>query len=293
MAEELQRAFDFFNERLFNDLLPACLITLQRERATFGYFSSKRFVRWDGRAFTHEISLNPAYFATRTIKSTLSTLCHEMVHLRQASFGHPGRRGYHNAEWATWMDCIGLTPSDTGLPGGHRIGEKVSHFIVEGGPFDRAAVELLDEDFVLSWIDRYPTTLPPGMHLPDNYSPIEDLTVPVRVLPSVSASVATIKAVMVGTDGTPDGGQSTSAVYEVFNPAQMPEEQFRGAAERIAWRKNGSNRSNRVRYKCHGDDNKCPVVVWGKVGLDVRCGRCGGRPLVPTESTRTYGARQH
>ncbi len=36
MADELQHAFDYFNERLFHGVLPPCLITLQRERATLG-----------------------------------------------------------------------------------------------------------------------------------------------------------------------------------------------------------------------------------------------------------------
>lgn len=41
---ELQTAYDFFNTRLFSGDLPPCLITLQREKRTYGYFSSKRFV---------------------------------------------------------------------------------------------------------------------------------------------------------------------------------------------------------------------------------------------------------
>jgi hypothetical protein len=36
------------------------------------------------------------------------------------------------------MDELGLTPSHTGEPGGKRTGERVSHYIVEGGPYARA-----------------------------------------------------------------------------------------------------------------------------------------------------------
>ncbi|MBE0194169.1 sprT domain-containing protein, partial [Klebsiella michiganensis] len=41
--DELQRAYDFFNEKLFSNELPPCLITLQREKRTYGYCSFKRF----------------------------------------------------------------------------------------------------------------------------------------------------------------------------------------------------------------------------------------------------------
>ena len=42
--DELQRAYEFFNQRLFESALPPCLITLQREKRTYGYFSNGRFV---------------------------------------------------------------------------------------------------------------------------------------------------------------------------------------------------------------------------------------------------------
>jgi len=35
---ELQLVFDTFNQRLFDGVLPPCLLTLQREKRTFGYF---------------------------------------------------------------------------------------------------------------------------------------------------------------------------------------------------------------------------------------------------------------
>lgn len=34
--QELSRAFDFFNAKLFDGQLPACLLTLQREKRTYG-----------------------------------------------------------------------------------------------------------------------------------------------------------------------------------------------------------------------------------------------------------------
>ncbi len=45
--EELQHAYDFFDERLFNNELPPCLITLQRESVltAIARFSASRAVR--------------------------------------------------------------------------------------------------------------------------------------------------------------------------------------------------------------------------------------------------------
>lgn len=60
--DELQIAYDYFNENLFDSQLPDCLITLQREKKTYGYFSPERFVSLNGDK-TDEIAMNPAYFA--------------------------------------------------------------------------------------------------------------------------------------------------------------------------------------------------------------------------------------
>ena len=39
----LTTAYDFFNRELFSDSLPPCLITMQRHKGAFGYFSGERF----------------------------------------------------------------------------------------------------------------------------------------------------------------------------------------------------------------------------------------------------------
>lgn len=48
---------------------------------------------------------------------------------------------------------IGLVPTDTGEPGGKMTGYAVSHMIVDGGPFDLAARELLISGFRFDWHD--------------------------------------------------------------------------------------------------------------------------------------------
>lgn len=152
---ELQAAYDHFNRHLFGGQLPPCLITLQREKKTYGYFSRARFVR-SGGTVTDEIAMNPRYFAVVPTKKIMQFLVHDMTHLWQSHFGSPGRRGYHNKEMAAKLEGIGLMPSDTGEPGGKRVGEKMDTYCIAGGPFDVACKQLFDAAFSISWKDRFP-----------------------------------------------------------------------------------------------------------------------------------------
>jgi hypothetical protein len=159
----LSDVYSFFNERLFGNRLPYCLITYQRHRSAAGFFAAKRFTTRDGTAFTDEIALNPAEFKTHKTEEILSTLAHEMTHLQQQHhFGHPSRSGYHNGEWAGLMLAIGLIPSDTGEPGGKQTGQSVSHYIEPGGPFDVASVELIKAGFDFRFVDDIPELAPTG-----------------------------------------------------------------------------------------------------------------------------------
>ncbi len=134
---ELQHAFDHFNGRLFDGQLPQCLLTLQREKKTCGYFSAQRFGDQAGQR-VDEIALNPAYFAVEPLQEIMQTIVHEMVHLWQFHFGKPGRGRYHNDEWADKMQAIGLMPSSTGAPGGRRTGDHMGDYMIAGGLFDTA-----------------------------------------------------------------------------------------------------------------------------------------------------------
>lgn len=145
--DALNRAYDFFNAELFDGTLPACLLTMQRKAKAYGYFAGGRFGSRDGQEVTDEIALNPSHFKDRTVEQSVSTLVHEMVHLWQHHFGKPSRTAYHNKEWAAKMEAVGLIPSDTGAPGGKQTGQKVSHYIAGGGPFDRAMAKLKAQGF--------------------------------------------------------------------------------------------------------------------------------------------------
>jgi hypothetical protein len=58
----LDVAFAFFNRQLFGGRLPACLITMQRSKAAYGYFAGGLFGSKDGAEITDEIALNPSHF---------------------------------------------------------------------------------------------------------------------------------------------------------------------------------------------------------------------------------------
>ena len=152
-------AFEWFNERLFEGQLSFPVFTFSRKPRMLGAFVPYRFRRVSGES-AHEIILNPHYLSLLGDYETLSTLAHEMAHLWREEYGieaTSGRyrsRGYHDEVWAECMDRIGLAPSDTGAPGGKRTGTSVSHYVIDGGPFDLAARELIADGFVIRWRDR-------------------------------------------------------------------------------------------------------------------------------------------
>lgn len=251
---ELQRAYDVFNQKL------------NRGKATLGYFSPARFVRFDGQ-LTHEISMNPAYFASRPYKATLSTLAHEMVHLWQFVIGSPSGGGYHNREWAAMMEAIGLMPSVTGQPGGARVGVSMDHYIIAGGLFDHTADALIEEGFVLSWVDRFPAEVPVGLQLPPDYAPpdVSELA-GLASAPAVSSpsGVATISALR---DALEDG-----EAIEILPlpPARLPEPALAGVSSALSWPSDQRNGAIKVKYRCPC----CHFQVWGKSGGDLQCNRC-------------------
>jgi predicted SprT family Zn-dependent metalloprotease len=154
---EWQTAYDFFNDRLFHGKLPDCLISLDTKNAnTLGYFAPERFVSASGEDTTDILSMNPQHFLRRSLMDTLSTLVHEMCHVWQHHHGDKkSQRTYHNREWGDKMESLGLMPSNTGKPGGKKTGQQMTHYIIEGGPFETQCKELLANNFKISWADRF------------------------------------------------------------------------------------------------------------------------------------------
>lgn len=158
-SAELQFAYSRMNDALFGGELPDCQITYTRQKNIAGHFWPDRFERAKGE-FCHELALNPFFLAMRPDRDSLSTIVHESVHVWRHDFGPRNRRGgrgangYHDLPWAEKMESVGLMPSDTGLPGGKKTGYRMSHIIIEGGPFDIACRALLATGFRINWHDR-------------------------------------------------------------------------------------------------------------------------------------------
>ena len=154
---EFQRAFSFFNERLFVSQLervPECLIVMTRKPGSHGYLAPSRWVNALTEEPLHELALNPLTLGGRSAEDVLSTLVHEMTHAWQCSCSEkPPRKGYHNREWAEGMEAIGLIPSNNGQEGGKQTGQKMTHYIEAGGEFQRAAALLTDIGWTVPYLD--------------------------------------------------------------------------------------------------------------------------------------------
>jgi len=140
--ERFQFLNGYFNARLGLKVQPAMLAFSRKARA-FGFFSAARW-RKDSEEEAHvsEIALNPDCLAHEP-REIAATIVHEMVHQWQHEHGAmKSRRGYHNKEWGTKMEGIGLMPSSTGEPGGKKTGAKMSDYVIEGGAFALAFAEL-------------------------------------------------------------------------------------------------------------------------------------------------------
>lgn len=251
---ELSKAYNFFNRRLFDGELPVCVITLQREKSSMGYFSRCRFVRHTGEK-AHEIAMNPSYFASISKTEIMQTLVHEMVHLWQAEFGSPGRNRYHNKEWAQKMQSVGLMPSDTSAPGGRKTGDRMGDYVIEGGVFDSACQKLLTElPELISWLDRVAVYVRPPQD-------------PRQLL-----------ALEMSDGEEPDPLRLQEAEQQYLKNLEEYQElvQQQGALEigHIV-----RPEATKARFTCPN----CGTKVWGKFGLKVFCGNCGPAPVLMKE----------
>ncbi len=249
--EELQHAYDFYNQALFDGQLPPCLITLQRQKRTFSYYSRRRFIRRDGRQ-TDEIALNPEYFAVIPMIEVLQSLVHEMVHLWQNHFGHPSRACYHNSEWADKLESLGLVPSDTGEPGGNRTGQTMSEFVVAGGRFEFVTQRLLADGFEISWLDRFPAQ-PPSRP-----------AWPLSLIQANEPQPGHWLEMAQDEEEREEHEVALRAMAEACIPLNKSHRELQLET------REDENRSHRDKYTCPA----CEMNVWGKPGLFVKCGLC-------------------
>lgn len=233
-------AFEHFNASLFSGSLPPVIITMQRTNQTMGYFSKDRWTDAHGKT-SHEIAVNPAYFASHKLIEILQTIVHEQCHLWQEEFGKPSRRTYHNQEWADKMESLGLMPSSTGMPGGRRTGQRMADYPIKGGAFLQACNALLAEGFKLNWIDRFP---------------VRNLQIE-----SIKVSDTTIGTDEVQkADGLGEGlPELHTLVSDLISNIAVSEPHVELQAKK----------NNKVKYRCQCNNN-----VWGKPSLKIRCDDC-------------------
>jgi hypothetical protein len=238
MYTELQDAFDFYNETLFNNELPKCIITIRKKPNSFGYLHPNRFLTKGSKEYSHELALNPEYFIIRDIELSMATLVHEMVHLLTFLKGVYGSGGYHNKAWAEGMKKVGLIPSSTGEPGGKETGESISHYIDPAGEFIRQTRLLIERGYTLDWYEVSDKTV--------RYFTQEEFNSKVKPLGEHTYEVDE-KEVVKGSFVKRKEGEYALIV--------VPEDRKMSGV--------------RVKYRCD-----C-ANVWGKSGLSLRCNDCG------------------
>ncbi len=252
LYESLQIAYKHFNERLFNSCLVKVIFTVQRQKGVMGYFAPDRWGNLEGSK-CHEIAINPSYVAHARLIEVMQTLVHEMVHCWQYCYGDPGRKFYHNKEWANKMIEVGLMPSHNGRPGGRTTGQNMSDYIIKGGEFLKA-FKVLErrKSFKLKWIDllSLPRFNEPIIADPNDEEPsTANLTTVIKNNPELS-NLDSIKL------GEYEVGDDVSAFVDLlpndFVVQQKP------------------SPKTRVKYMCSG----CNTIVYGKQNLNIRCDDC-------------------
>lgn len=117
IIKELHKAYDYFNETKFENKLIPSIIMIQNAKdkkdvKTYGYIT--RDAIWketkdDKEDYFHEISISAEYL-NRPLEEVLTTLLHEMVHLKCSleSIKEMGRGQYHKEEFKIEAEKVGL-----------------------------------------------------------------------------------------------------------------------------------------------------------------------------------------
>lgn len=109
LLKEINRAFDFFNERFSNNELKRPVITISPAggKRAYGWFGP-RFWK-EGEEESHEINLSAEHFK-RKPEDVLETLLHEMAHLKNAQnkIEDTTATQYHNKHFKIAAESFGL-----------------------------------------------------------------------------------------------------------------------------------------------------------------------------------------
>jgi predicted SprT family Zn-dependent metalloprotease len=254
-------AYNQFNDRLFEGSLPPVIFTVQRKPGVMGYFAGDRWSDTQG-CIVSEIAINPSYIASSRLIEVMQTLVHEMVHCWQHFHGNPGRKYYHNLEWAKKMIEVGLMPSSTGEPGGKITGQFMGDYILEDGCFLKVFTELeAKQELRLAWVDR--------KALPRLYEPVIAGLAP----DTKTANILATKGAEVGSADnmrTLIATNADSDSYQVRMPVISAVTEGNQLLPNSLHLHEAPKKKTRIRYQCPG----CDVIVYGRPKLNLMCGDC-------------------
>lgn len=240
----LQSTYDFFNQRLFESKLPHVMLTITRNKKTYGFFRPDGFADVDGTLY-HELALNPEYFVASSPLEFYQTVVHEQAHIYQHIYGKPPRRCYHNKEWADLMQSIGLMPSDTGKVGGKRTGQHMMDYPIENGKFIKACYDFFRAGYSLSMVDtQYNNSI---------------------TLQRINDAIKEL----ISSDNETDVQSLNEIVSDITEELNTPFNEIFALDEALNPKPNNSS-SLKTTYICGG----CQAKVWGKSGLRIICDWC-------------------
>lgn len=145
-AQAYAKLFDYFNKKLFIDLLgqslPHPVLNFSRKRGAVAFFAPKSWKDPQTGDYLDEISLVPEW-TSQDPEEVCSSLVHEMAHYLDHQQGTACKNGYHGRAWFKIMDRLGLPGKDLT---GTKL--KVSHDILPRGEFARAYREMPKDLFL-------------------------------------------------------------------------------------------------------------------------------------------------
>jgi len=135
---KLDELFHYYRKMLFDVELSDCMITLGTDHEESNFFKPKAWLdKSDKLSLISNIILNPVIIGRKSINWHIAIVL-GMVHLKQYLYGNPGRRGYHNLEYAKMTEKVGIIMSDIGMSVGKKTGEKLLSYIPANSPFEKA-----------------------------------------------------------------------------------------------------------------------------------------------------------
>jgi len=141
----LEKTFEYYNKKLFDSKLPDVVFSISRDNKMSGIFHPSRWETKESNP-VHEIAVNPDCIEPFDIEFH-QMIVHEMCHLYQFVFGTPGKNGYHNKEFFSIMERVGLHATTTGTMTGSTTGYRMGDFPIEGGEFIKAFQKLQESKF--------------------------------------------------------------------------------------------------------------------------------------------------